>query len=346
MHDTTAWSISLGRWGGVSVRLHALFLLFGVLTVYLSTLAADRDLVALGLASLGILFVSVLLHELAHCYAARRVGGHVGEVVLGPFGGLLPAQVPHDPRSELYAALAGPALNLFFVLATAPPLLLMADNVHLLGLLHPLRPDRVVEGPPHVVFLKLAFWLNWLLLLVNLLPAFPFDGGRVLRALLWPVFGYRQAIVQVGRVAKVTAAALCLVAWLGHDALAGAVVPAWLPLVLIAMFLLFSAKQEVAKLDQQELGDNLFSYDFSQGYTSLERDAEEADRPAPGPVRRWLLRRRAERARRQRETEAAEESRVDDILARLHAGGINGLSAEDRALLERVSARYRNRMNP
>lgn len=344
MHDTTAWSISLGRWSGIQVRLHALFLLFGVLTIYLSTLSSDRDLVAIGLMSLAILFVSVLLHEFAHCYAALRVGGQVQEVVVGPFGGLVQPQVPHEPQSELYTALAGPVLNLFIFLATVPLLLIVGD-VSLLGLLNPLRPENVVEGPLQVVFLKLTFWLNWILVLVNLLPAFPFDGGRVLRAMLWPVVGYRPAIMQVARVAKITAVLLCVAAWWMHDGASEAIIPAWLPLVLIAIFLLFSAKQEVAKLDQQDYGDELFGYDFSQGYTSLERDAESTPPPSkPGPVRRWLLKRRAEREAQQRAIEAAEEGRVDDILARLHTLGMQNLSAEDRALLNRVSVRYRNRM--
>ncbi len=321
------------------MRLHALFLLFGVLTIYLSTLAADRELLAIAAVSLGVLFLSVVLHEFAHCYAAVRVGGRADEIVLGPFGGLVPPTVPHEPHSELCAALAGPAVNLFLFLATLP-LLLVVENVQVLGLLNPLRPTNLVEGPPPVMLLKLTFWLNWVLVLVNLLPAFPFDGGRVLRALLWPVFGYRPAIVVVARVAKVMAVALCVVAWLMHDAFAGSLVPAWLPLVLIALFLLFSAKQEVARLDRPEYGEELFGYDFSQGYTSLERDH---DKPQPGPVRRWLLRRRAEREQQRRERETAEEGRVDDILMRLHTYGMQSLSADDQALLNRVSARYRNR---
>ncbi|MCA9246010.1 MAG: site-2 protease family protein [Planctomycetales bacterium] len=342
MHDTSSWSLSLGRWGGIQIRLHALFLLFAVLTLYL----ASPDLINYGLMSLVILFLSVLLHELAHCYTAFRVGGHADEVVIGPLGGLAPVFVPHEPQRELATALAGPLVN-FVIWISMTPVLLMMGDVDVAGLLHPLRPHAVIEGEMHVVFLKLAFWLNWILLLVNLLPAFPFDGGRVLRSLLWPVFGYRPAIIVVARLAKVTALLLCVVAWFAHVPDEGLFVPAWVPLVLIALFLYFSAKQEVAHLDQQEIGSELFGYDFSQGYTSLERDDETTTRvDEPGVLQRWFAKRRQQREMQRRQQEADEESRVDAILARLHVVGFEGLTSTERALLKRVSARYRNRTKP
>jgi hypothetical protein len=244
----------------------------------------------------------------------------------------------------LVVALAGPLVNLAVCLVTTLGLLLSGET-NVLGLLNPLYPHSLADPPDFLpVFLKLTFWLNWLLVVVNLLPAYPFDGGRALRAVLWPVFGYRPSITVVARVAKATALVLCVVAWVMRDAFPTAPVPAWVPLVLIALLLWFSAKQDVARLDRQDFGDELFGYDFSQGYTSLEREAEPSAGGQPGFLRRWLRQRREQKERQQREQEAAEESRVDDILARLHGRGLEGLSSEDRALLERVSARYRNRL--
>jgi Zn-dependent protease len=289
------------------------------------------------------LFISVLLHELAHCYAAFRVGGHADEIVIGPLGGLAPVFVPHEPQRELVTALAGPMVN-FLIWVSLTPVLLMMGSVDVTGLLNPLRPHEVIQGEPYVIVLKLTFWLNWILLLVNLLPAFPFDGGRVLRSLLWPVFGYRPAIIVVSRLAKGTALLLCIIAWAIHVPDEGLFVPPWVPLVLIALFLYFSAKQEVAHLDQQEIGSEMFGYDFSQGYTSLEREEPTATRvDQPGVLQRWIAKRREDRERYRRQQEADEEYRVDAILARLHAVGYDGLSSDERSLLKRVSARYRNR---
>lgn len=343
MHDSYAWSLSLGRWGGIQVRLHALFLLFGVITIFLGTRSSDSDLVLYGAMSLGILFFSVLLHEFGHCYAAFRCGGHAEEIVLVPWGGMTQASVPREPQSELLTASAGPLVNLLIVLLTIP-LLVFVGDVNLLGLLNPLRPEFAVDpAKAPIVFLKLTFWLNWVLVLANLLPAFPFDGGRMLRAILWPWLGYRPAIVAVARVARLMAVLICVFAWLTHDPTVGTMIVPWFPLVLLALFLLFSAQQELVRLDHQDYDEDLFGYDFSQGYTSLERPAEPPSSDRPGPMRRWLEKRRVEKEQQRRKQEAAEERRIDEILARLHGQGMKGLSAEDRALLHRVSARYRNR---
>ena len=98
MQDFAAWSVSLGRWGGLGVRLHALFLFFGVGTFYLATLDADPDLLWICGLALIILLISVLLHELGHCGATLRVGGHVDEIVLGPLGGLTQGSIPREPQ--------------------------------------------------------------------------------------------------------------------------------------------------------------------------------------------------------------------------------------------------------
>jgi hypothetical protein len=116
-----------------------------------------------------------------------------------------------------------------------------------------------------------------------------------------------------------------------------------LPLILLAVFLYFAAKQEAERLQDSDPGDGSFGYDFSQGYTSLERQFQPPQRE-PGFIRRWLEQRREQRAMRRQLIEQEEERRVDEVLARLHLHGRDGLSPEDRSLLDRVSARYRNRM--
>jgi len=341
MHDSAAWSLNLGRWAGVQVRLHALFPLVGLLTVYLATVAGQADLFWYAWMMLGVILASAVLHELAHCYAAIRVGGRVDEVVLLPWGGLSHFTLPREPQAELFTAAAGPLVNLLIAGISAVALLLMGND-QLLSMLHPLRPTAIVEGPPGMVLLKLTCWINWLIVLVNLLPAPPFDGGRILRAVLRPAFGRRTAIILVSRTARIVAVLLCVVAWLVHDSTAMTPIPAWLPLGLLAIVLLFSAHQEISRMDQGGLDDGPFGYDFSEGYTSLERADEPVE--SPGFVSQWLERRRESRERRRREIEASEEARVDDILARLHKTGIEGLSPEERALLQRVSARYRSRL--
>jgi hypothetical protein len=113
-------------------------------------------------------------------------------------------------------------------------------------------------------------------------------------------------------------------------------------LVLLATLLFFSAKVEIEKLRQRQLSDDLMGLELAGGLGAF--DPPPPRRREPGAVRRWLDRRRQARLRRQRIIDEEEDWRVDDILARLHDFGPHSLSAEDRAILERASARYRSRL--
>jgi Zn-dependent protease len=298
----------------------------------------------MALASLGILFFSVLLHELGHVLAALKQGGDAEEITLGPLGGLTPPRPPQEPLAECLVHLACPAVNLVICLISGG-VLWAADPSSVSGLLNPLTPQGLTEGVPWKVGLKLTCWINWVLLVVNLLPAFPFDGGRALRtglSVAWPDASPRRAAWAVGLVAKVAAAALLVVALLVRQHAVDQPVPLWFALVILAIFLYFGAKQEEDRADDGEREDEVFGYDFSQGYTSLERSVERRhDRP--GLITRWLEQRREARQRRQRELEEEEERRADEILGALHEKGMDSLSEEERLLLKRVSARYRQR---
>lgn len=340
--------MSLGRWGGVQVRLHMFFLLFAVFTLYLGWLPRAHhgasDLVWKAVASLGILLVSVVLHELGHYAMAIRLGGGGDEILIGPLGGLAPMRPLDEASAECIMHLAGPAVNLSLCLLSGLALAISQDarEVSLLGLLHPLAPRNLIDGP--AVLLKLTFWINWVLLLVNLLPAFPFDGGRALRAGLSAAGTEEQrqrAAALVSWVATITSLLLLAVAWLYRRDETSPWVPIWFSLTLLAIFLFFGAKQERDRACDTDTDSDLFGYDFSQGYTSLEKSG--VPRESGGFLQRWLERRRRAGLQRQREMEAEEERRVDEILVRLHEQGIDSLSAEDRWLLKRVSARYRRR---
>jgi hypothetical protein len=160
-------------------------------------------------------------------------------------------------------------------------------------------------------------------------------------AVLSPAVGQRRAAAVVSRATLVTAVMLLVFALLmpgGSELL----VPAWLPLSVLAVYVGFHVRSE-EELAEDEADDALFGYDFSQGYTSLEQKVEVPRPSRPGPIRRWLERRRQQRETRRRIVERDEEQRVDAILQQLHEHGAQSLSAEDQAILNRVSARYRAR---
>ena len=123
MRDFGAWSIGFGQWRGVQVRLHAIFLLFAVFTLYVSSRGPGPGMAGYGLLSLCILLLSVLAHEIGHCYAAAQVGGVSEQIVLAPWGGLTSPRVPREPQHELVTSLAGPLVNLSIWFVILPVLL-------------------------------------------------------------------------------------------------------------------------------------------------------------------------------------------------------------------------------
>lgn len=353
MRSHTSWSIGLGRWGGNHVRLHMFFLLFAVCTLFFAWQASQepgsRDLVWIATGSLCILLASILVHEWGHYFAAIRLGGDGDEIVIGPLGGLTSMRPPPDPYSECLMHLAGPLVNLMICLVCGTVLQFLQPG-SVLGLLHPLAPRNLVEEAGLIGSLKLTFWINWVVMLANLLPAFPFDGGRALRAALtgwWPDASPRRAAMVVAALAKFAALALLIFAWVQGRYFSPveqgpAQVPLWFSLAVLAIFLYFSAKHEEERVEEVESDDDLFGYDFSHGYMSLEQGHKPRP-PYEGPFKRWLERRRREKLRRQSEIEQEEERRVDEILARLHEQGLAQLSPEEQLLLNRVSHRYRQR---
>ncbi|MCA9123843.1 MAG: site-2 protease family protein [Planctomycetaceae bacterium] len=346
MHGQTSWTLSLGRWGGVSVRLHVFFVLFGTFTLFLGW--RDHDLLEerswIAPTGLILLFLSVLIHELGHYIAALRLGGDGDEIVIGPGIGLAPMQPPLEPQAECLMHLAGPIVNSAIFMITGG-IVWAISTEQFTGLLNPLEPQQLVEGGAWLVTVKLMCWINWVMVLANLLPAFPFDGGRALRAWLsarWPDASPRRAASVVTMVAKLAAGGLIITAWLVRDHPTNQAIPLWFSLVILAIFLYFGAKQEDERPTDSEIEDELFGYDFSQGYTSLERSTERRH-DQPGPFARWLEQRREAKRQRQIEIEIDEERRADELLGRLHEKGMESLSDEERLLLKRVSARYRQR---
>ena len=350
MHDHGSWSLSLGRWAGVNVRLHMFFLLFAAFTFYLSW----RDNQAAGsigvdwvvAQSLVVLLLSVALHEMGHVLAAWRLGGSVSTVVLAPLGGLTSVEAMDNPRAELAAHLAGPAVNFALCLLCAP--VLMATSGDLVSLLSPLAPGGLTEsnGYRFLVPVKLCFWINWTLTVVNLLPVFPFDGGRGMSA---AILIKRPDVERVGASRFVAIAAKCIAVGIFVLALlmdfgdTGGLIPMHFALILLAIFLFFSAQHEERRSAASDDAELSFDSDLASDLSGLEREYAESPARAPGSLRRWLERRREIRIQRQMELEAREEQRVDEILAQLHEHGMGSLSAKDKALLQRVSARLRNR---
>ncbi|MBA3259338.1 MAG: site-2 protease family protein, partial [Gemmatimonadales bacterium] len=167
------WSYTIGRIAGTDIKVHVTFLIlvaFWALAGYQQGGPAGAVAASLMLLAL---FACVLLHEFGHILMARRFGVRTPDVLLLPIGGVARLErIPSVPRQELLIAIAGPAVTL--AIAVALYLVLLAIGAQ--PTLGQLEPDSDV--------LTFLMRVNVFLLLFNLIPAFPMDGGRVLRAIL------------------------------------------------------------------------------------------------------------------------------------------------------------------
>jgi Zn-dependent protease len=333
------WSLSLGRWWGVAVYLHIFFVLSALLA--LAFTLPDPDLLGTGVLMGTVLLISVTLHEVGHALAAVRVGGKVDAIVLGPVGGLISPRVPDEPETHLFVAFAGPIVHLLLAVMAAIALA-AAGNAELLGLLNPLAtPKDLVVGGTGLIIAKLTLWLNWVLMLLNLLPAYPFDGGPILRAMLWPALGRRTARIVTARVAMGVAVVLCAASLLTFASDFPTRVPMWIPLVMLGLFLFFSARQDLASAVAPDWTDQPAGYQVSSDGLDLLDDMWKSVDDEEGVLVEHQQRQPAEQNRRERE--AIEDARVDNILARLHESSWDALSPDEINVLQRASERYRQR---
>jgi Zn-dependent protease len=339
------WSLSLGRWWGVSVYLHFFFLFSVVLALAFTNL--ETDLMSAALIAIGLLLVSVMLHEVGHALAAIRVGGKVDAVVLGPVGGLLSPRVPDEPEIHLFVALAGPIVHLLLAVVAAVALA-VAGNRELLGLLNPLDTPHnlfVDQDSTAIVAAKLMLWLNWNLMLVNLLPTYPFDGGPILRSMLWPALGRRTARIYTARIAMGIAVMLCagsaIIAYDFGKLDVASRFPVWIPLVMLGVFMFFSARQDLATASVPEWNEEPAGYQVSSDGLDLLDVMWSSDDDADGVLVEHQQRTTAEQD--EQAQEAIEDARVDDILGRLHEASWAALSPDEIAVLQRASQRYRRR---
>lgn len=220
-----AWSFPIATVRGTVIRIHVTFFL---LLAWIGAMHARQGGAAealAGMAFIAVVFACVVLHELGHAAAARRYGIATPDITLLPIGGLARLErIPEEPWREIFIALAGPAVNVAICLV----LMLLAGGI----------PDPVTVEDPRAGFLARLFWVNAFLVIFNLIPAFPMDGGRVLRALLALRMDRRDAT----RTAATIGQGLAIL--LGFAGLFGAPL-----LIFIALFVWLGAAGEAAEED-------------------------------------------------------------------------------------------------
>ena len=357
MSDPLTWSpIRLGRWFGTTIKVHIFLILFVSFELLMALLGSSGEPGLEGLARtacwITMLLLALGIHEVGHALAARWLDCEQEDVNLWPLGNLVGPSVAPRTGEHFLVALAGPLANaaMFLGIATALSLFGGAQFVW-----NPFGNERDAGAPqilathqPAAPFTAIWIvgwfgWLNYVLLVANLLPALPFDGGRMFRAYLSSasVIATRDNMY-APMTARATAAILFLT---GLVRLVGMHRADGFTVIMLAVLIELLVRSEARMLeDGGYFDDGVFGYDFSEGYTSLESSAAKVRPYKESALKRWR-RKRSELRRQQRMIrEAAEERRMDEILDKLHREGRAALTDEEHRFLVRVSNRYRNRL--
>jgi len=225
------WSIRLFDVGGTAVRIHFTFFLLLAWIGAIHWLRGGPAEAIDGIVFIAILFACVVLHEFGHVFAARRYGIRTSDVTLLPIGGVASLErMPEKPGQEIVVALAGPAVNLVIALVL----------VIALGARFDLSQMAQLEQAQSTLTGRVAA-ANLALLIFNLIPAFPMDGGRVLRALLAVRLGFTRATRVAARIGQGLAVLFGFLGLLGSPLL-----------VLIAVFIFLAASGEDGYVQARE----------------------------------------------------------------------------------------------
>lgn len=260
------WSLTIGRLGETAIRIHVTFLLFLVWIWAAYYRSGGSQAAWEGVLFVAMLFFCVLLHELGHVVAARRYGVKTPDITLWPFGGIANLErIPEKPSQELVVAIAGPAVNVVIAVV-----LLAVLSFTLAG--GDLKAEDLakIEDPRTSMLVKLA-GANIFLVLFNLIPAFPMDGGRVLRALLAMKMGFARATALAASIGQGLAIGLGLLGIFTNPML-----------MIIGVFVFLAASGEAGQVQLREasrghiVADAMITHFETLGPQATVDDAAEA----------------------------------------------------------------------
>jgi hypothetical protein len=343
-------SFPVGRYFGISVRVHILFLLLVAFEVWPSARLMDLGVSAgeqmlWSLRWIGLLFGSVLLHEFGHCFGCRAVGGRADNILMWPLGGLAFCDPPRRPWPEFVTVACGPLVNV--VLAGASYLTLLGW----------LGADRLpVSLDPFTMWNMQGYWflerssmarlladlfvVNYALLLFNVLMIFyPFDGGRLVQILLWVWMGYARSMMVATTLGMVGAVGVAIVGLIKGELL----------LVMIAIMGFLACRQQRQALRyagaHEPDGDWRYAaaYQASDGRRGAWFGAESANEGnrRGGMLARWRANRSIKQAENRRRMAQADEAQVDRILDKVREQGVGSLTQRERDVLQRATERQR-----
>lgn len=330
-----SWSVSIGRYFGINVRIHVILLLFIVVQLFRASIG-DNTPIDLYYTSIVLLslFLLILLHEFGHCAACRSTGGVADEILMWPLGGLAYCRPPDRWTAHLWTVIGGPLVNFVFAVIFA---LILGFTVGVwwgVAIPNPMGLPR--DGPwwDHAAewqrILSLVAWINMILLLFNvLLPLFPMDGGRIVQALLWAKLGYVRSMRIAVRVGYIGAIVLALFTIIFADTLGAS------NAILLFSIALFGGFTCWSTYKQLQYTEEVMGFSHDEYALGIGRENDE-DRPK-APSKRAQL-----RARKRAETERRASEELDRLLEKIKTEGMGSLSGRERRWLQTQTKKRRS----
>jgi Zn-dependent protease len=324
------WSLPVGSIFGIRVRIHWILLVLWALRFhdYFSRHGTGR-LEALGhwLLDVGLLFGIILLHELGHCFAARRVGGSAESILLWPLGGLAALNVPQHWYPNLIATIGGPLVNVLIAMIAFPAFFVL---------------DAIGPAWSQSHWVDTVRWVllyaNTYLLLFNLVPIYPLDGGRIFFDLAWRheelkggagIGPYYRAALRTVFVTRVFLVLIVLYALYTRN----------LWMIFIALWCFQSTELFRYSVAHGGGEESTYGHDFSEGYTSLERGWSKSERSRGQPRRPGFFERLKARFSEPKVITIEDARRVDEILEKIAREGEASLTRGERRFLSKMSRR-------
>lgn len=319
LNSFMSFSVPAGRLAGISIRVHILFILYVVFKLW----NVRNEGAGFQLAVFGGVYVCILLHEFGHALCARWCGGEADEILIWPLGGLAYCRPPFNATPQLITTLGGPFVTLVIwgLMSTVAALLAPGADADLTG----------ARGWSSLYFEELAA-SNLYLLLFNLIPAYPLDGGRALRDTLWHFVPVQKANRIAGAVAIV--ACIVLIAWGVSSS------NQWM--IFIGLFAFFGGVQELTSQEYVELWQ-------IEPWSLRDRLSRAARCPTGQPPKRRWRRSSGDRdpgliytpklvPRPELRDDRVVVTKIDAILEKISRSGLDSLSDDERKQLERASS--------
>lgn len=326
LHWLMFGSVPLFTFAGIRVRAHAWLLIFIAITLLagLGPGFTFQDRVI----SMTFLFLIVLLHEFGHCFAARAVGGTADDILMTPLGGLAFASPPRRPLPTFITVACGPLVNVVLMLVGAVVLFALGFRPTINPFAFPVPTEYRGEWTHWGSYVAWFYVINYWLLLFNLVPSYPLDGGQMAQAILWKPLGYYRSMLVATTVGMFGAGGMILF---------GLTTGSFL-LIGVGVMCLMNCIQMRQQLKaagpwafQEEDGDYSAA---AWSPASLDRATARTDRDEQRAI---------DRARKEAERESAEQAKIDRILEKVGREGMHSLNWLEKRALKQATERQRQR---